>query len=203
MKYLKNFNESVSSNSELEKKLVTIIDSINETDGWPPSDQSNFKEINSKKRLFGIKLEKILFEKCENKLNKLCYDLSAIIGGKTNKKISMDYDKIYDIQVTYDNRGIVIMSGLLTDNPKVLEIFHKDVNNDNIKFKIVEKVLKNVIKFSKIDLTSEPVPRQVSNQIPGTGCLRCGGEGCIKCVTDYNRPWWDKIFHGNNWVTRH
>jgi len=158
MKHLKKFNEAVSSNSELEEKLKTIIDSIKRSN-WAPISEWNFqdKEIDYKKDLFDIEIENIRFEKCENKLNKLCYDFTGVSTGNVEEwnSLSIDGDKLYDIQVTYDNRGIIVMSGLLTDNPKILDIFHKDVSIYDIELQIVSKIMENIIKYSEIEEDEE------------------------------------------------
>jgi hypothetical protein len=149
MKYLKRFNEAVSSNSVLEEKLKTIIDSI-ESSSWAPLDEWEYsdEEAESKKNLFkGGKIESIRFEPCETKLNKLCYQFAGI-DGRINIDI-LDKSKLGDIQVTYDNRGIVVMSGLLNDNPKILGIFGDDESVEDIELEIILLVNTNIIKYTK------------------------------------------------------
>jgi hypothetical protein len=167
MKYLKKFNESlISSNPDLEDKLIKIIESI-ESSKWASINEWEFsdKEINSKKELFeDIEIKNIIFTKCENKLNKLCYDLTEFIY---SRKFSFEFLKqksdnhtheVFDIQVTYDIRGIIVMSGLLTDNPKILDIFDKDLSIDDIELKIVSRIIENIIKYSEIKPETKKTP---------------------------------------------
>jgi hypothetical protein len=55
----------------------------------------------------------------------------------------------------------------------------------------------------EVVFVKSPTKRETITRDPSTGCLRCGGKGCIKCVKDYGRPWYDKILSpGDNWTTR-
>ena len=60
----------------------------------------------------------------------------------------------------------------------------KDTNNDNSKQEEIEDLSKEKLNKKK---------KSSVNNITGTGCLRCGGEGCGKCVTDYGKSWMDKV----------
>jgi hypothetical protein len=56
----------------------------------------------------------------------------------------------------------------------------------------------------EVVFVKSPTKQKTITSDTSTGCLRCGGEGCIKCVKDYGRPWYDKILSpGDNWTTRH
>lgn len=150
LKYLKRFNETKGSSSELEDKLRTIIDSI-ESYNWNRIDNKYFSGHQDQE------VENIKFKEVKTKLNKLCYELNSlelIYTARAKKIDSGKKDKLFDFQITYDNRGIVVMSGLSNNNPKILNIFNKDMSVEDIELEIVRQINTNIIKYSESTHTS-------------------------------------------------
>ena len=186
MKNLKNFKMfkiNESNNSDLEKKLEEVIILIK-------------KGHHVKKITKDLTSEFVIdFIEIENKLNKKVFAFDEV-NISNIELVVIDEHNLFDIQLTYDIRGIVLMTGF-EDKPLVLKTFSIDIDNDVIKDEVVELVISNIFKYSKEK--KKPSYRDIG----GTGCLRCAGEGCIKCVKDYGRPWHDKILNpGNNWLSR-
>ncbi len=125
-----------------------------------------------------------------NSLSQILWDKKK---GDDYMKYRWQYEFAEEFRKYYWDDFLSSLSSYINRVEKELE--HMDDDMDDMDDDVREKPKLAFISPAK----TETVTRN-----PSTGCLRCGGKGCIKCVKDYGRPWYDKIFSpGDNWTSRH